>query len=126
MEEQKKTIQWGKIAVIRIKGIINIRKDVRDTLKMMNLHNKNYCVVLEGTPSNIGMIKKAKDFITWGEIDQETEKLLEKREEKGKKFFRLHPPKGGFERKGIKVPFKVGGALGYRKEKINNLIKRMI
>ena len=43
-----------------------------------------------------------------------------------KQFFRLHPPIGGFERKGIKKPYSIGGALGYRKEKINNLIKKML
>lgn len=43
-----------------------------------------------------------------------------------KPYFRLHPPKSGFERAGIKKPFSLGGALGYRKEYINDLIKRMI
>jgi len=43
-----------------------------------------------------------------------------------KQFFRLNPPKQGFERKGIKKPYSLGGALGYRKENINNLIKNML
>lgn len=43
-----------------------------------------------------------------------------------KLFFKLHPPLKGFERKGIKKPFSMGGALGYRKEKINDLLMRMI
>jgi len=43
-----------------------------------------------------------------------------------KLFFRLSPPRKGFERKGIKQPFSVGGALGYRKEKINELVRRML
>ena len=43
-----------------------------------------------------------------------------------KQFFRLAPPRGGFERKGIKHSFSVGGALGYRKEKINELVKKML
>lgn len=43
-----------------------------------------------------------------------------------KQFFRLSPPRLGFERKGIKKAFALGGALGYRKDKINDLIKRMI
>ena len=34
--------------------------------------------------------------------------------------------KGGFERKGTKMPFHLGGALGNRKEKINDLIRRML
>lgn len=43
-----------------------------------------------------------------------------------KPFFRLLPPVKGFERKGTKKPFSLGGALGYRKEKINDLIQRML
>lgn len=43
-----------------------------------------------------------------------------------KPFFRLKPPTKGYERGGIKTPFSMGGALGYRKEHINNLIKRML
>jgi len=43
-----------------------------------------------------------------------------------KLFFKLLPPKGGFERGGTKAQFSTGGVLGYRKDKINDLIKRMI
>jgi len=84
----------------------------------------------------MGMIKKAENYITWGEIDDDTLAMLkEKREEitmnkQGKKiaksFFRLNPPRKGFGRKGIKMPFNSGGALGYRGDKINDLIRRMI
>ena len=49
------------------------------------------------------------------------------KDKKGRiKPFRLNPPRGGFERKGIKVSFNSGGALGYRGEKINSLIKKML
>ena len=40
-----------------------------------------------------------------------------------KPLFRLHPPRKGYE--GIKRSFKVGGALGYRSDKINVLLRRM-
>ena len=43
-----------------------------------------------------------------------------------KPFFNLHPPKGGFEKKGTKKHYSVGGVLGYRKEKINELVHKMI
>lgn len=43
-----------------------------------------------------------------------------------KLYFKLNPPVHGFERKGIKKPFGMGGALGYRKEKINDMLIRMI
>ena len=116
-----------KIAAIRIRGSVTVGKPIEDTLKMLRLYRKNYCVILDNKPSVMGMLKKIKDYITWGEIDSGTLKLLaEKRGEKDKQFFRLQPPIKGFERKGIKKPFSIGGALGYRGEKINELIKRMI
>lgn len=43
-----------------------------------------------------------------------------------KEVFSLHPPTKGFERKGKKTPFNLGGAFGYRGDKINLLLKRMI
>jgi len=43
-----------------------------------------------------------------------------------KPVFRLNPPKGGHKRGGIKKPYTRGGALGYRGEKINELINSMI
>lgn len=43
-----------------------------------------------------------------------------------KPFFRLHPPIGGYERKGIKMPFIKGGVLGNRKEEISKLILKML
>jgi large subunit ribosomal protein L30 len=43
-----------------------------------------------------------------------------------KPVFRLNPPSKGYDRGGIKKPYTKGGALGYRGEKINELIERMI
>jgi large subunit ribosomal protein L30 len=42
-----------------------------------------------------------------------------------KPYFRLHPPTKGFKGK-IKKSYGIGGELGYRGEKINELIERMI
>ncbi|MFH1972872.1 MAG: 50S ribosomal protein L30 [archaeon] len=155
----------NRIAIVRIRGKNHLQTKVADTLKMLRLYKPNGCVVVPNNPVYIGMIKKVKDYITWGEIDKETFELLIKKRGKvtgdkslteeylkdkaktsfdtfvvdfmdGKKelkeipglkpFFRLTPPSQGYERKGIKKPFSLGGALGYRKEKINVLIKRMI
>jgi large subunit ribosomal protein L30 len=140
----------GKVAIILVRGKVTFSQPVKDTLKMLNLPRKNSCTVVEDTPINRGMIKKVKDFTTYGEIDEETFKeLVDKRGEevnnrtsdsknkynynfveingkKYKSYFRLNPPRKGFGRKGIKIAFKIGGALGDRKEKINDLIKRML
>ena len=43
-----------------------------------------------------------------------------------KPVFRLHPPRKGHNKAGIKKSFTVGGALGYRGEKISELLKKMI
>ena len=57
------------------------------------------------------MLNVVKDYITWGEISSELKLEIEKtKTEKGKegksnRFYRLHPPRGGFERNGIKQPF---------------------
>jgi len=126
----------SKIAAIRIRGMTGIRKPIKDTMSMLRLYKKNTCSVYETTPSIKGMLLKAKDFITWGEIDEKTyDALVQSRgikakDKEGKEiikpFFRLNPPKGGFERKGIKVPYASGGALGYRGKEIKKLIEKMM
>lgn len=122
----------GKIAVIFIRNTTRADRVPRDTLEMLRLHKKYTCVVLENNPGNLGMVKKVKDYVAYGEIDDNTISLLEQKrgkkdkEGKLKKDFHLHPPKGGFERKGIKHSYTQGGALGYRGEKINILIKKMV
>lgn len=115
------------IAIIRIRGETGVTKTIKDTLSMLNLETKFSCIVLPKTPIYEGMALKVKDFTTYGEIDEETLKLLnEKRKIEGKKIYRLSPPRKGFERKGTKRTFIEGGALGNRKEKINELIRKMV
>jgi len=131
------------IAVVRIRSTINASKEVRDTLKMLNLHKINSCTIVHPNPSYKGMLQKVKDYVTWGEMDDETLKLLLERakvenvEEAIKKLkggaklkeiinpcIRLHPPRKGY--KSIKRPFKLGGSAGYRGKAINELIRRML
>ncbi|HLC96537.1 MAG TPA: uL30 family ribosomal protein [Candidatus Nanoarchaeia archaeon] len=128
------------IAVIRVRGGTKVNRGIELALTSLSLKYKNNCVILVDTPSVSGLIRKVKDYVTFGPIDAETLKLLaEKRGEVGigeklidaggkkvKPFFRLSPPRKGFGRKGIKVDFAIGGALGDRKEKINALLQRMI
>ena len=139
-------------AVIRIKGLVKIREDFKDTLKMLRLNRKMHCVVLEENDVVKGMLQKVKDRVTWGEIDDDILKLLiEKRgrkpgdmrltkEEAEKTFktlkeshkipdevkpvFRLTPPSKGFKHS-IKQHYPKG-ELGYRGKEINELLKRMI
>ena len=114
------------LAAILIRGTIGARQDIKDTIKMLKIHRKNYCAVFPDTPIHKGMMRKAKDYITFGEIDAETYNLLEEKRGKKKGFYALQPPRGGFERRGVKQPFTKKGALGYRGAKMNDLIKKMI
>jgi large subunit ribosomal protein L30 len=130
---------------------------------MLRLTRINHAVLIEENPSYQGMLQKAKDYITWGEVDPQTvAKLLSKRgklagnvkitedyikentdfssveelskavvdsgaklEDSGiKPVFRLHPPRKGYE--DIKKTFVESGSLGYRGDKIGDLIKKMI
>jgi large subunit ribosomal protein L30 len=140
-----------RIAIVRIRGGIDVKYTIKHALTLLRLYRANFCVVVPRTSTYLGLLNKIKDYVTYGEINEETFNLLvEKRGEeykgretdrrgkityskfiivnnkKYKPFFRLNPPKGGFERKGIKTPFNIGGALGNRKQMINDLIKRMI
>lgn len=118
------------IVIIRIKGRVGLNKDIDESLNRLRMKKKYACVVIKGTPEEIGMIKRLRDFIAYGEIKDDVYKqLVNKRGKKGKDgklkpFFRLHPPRGGIE---SKKHFGVGkGVLGDNGEKINDLVLRML
>ena len=113
-----------KIAIILIRGLQSANKEIKDTLKMLNIHKRNVCVVVDNAKNFLGMINKVRNYVTYGEINEETLKLLKKKGDN--RFYRLNSPRKGYGKKGIKDDFSKGGALGYRGEKINDLIKRML
>ncbi len=59
-------------AVIRLRGKHDLRVRVEDTLRMLHLTRQNHCVVIPQDPTYAGMLKVVKDFVTWGEIDEQT------------------------------------------------------
>jgi large subunit ribosomal protein L30 len=121
MTEQKKYL-----AIVLVRGMIGARQDIKDTVRMLNLERKFSCAIVEDSPVYKGMFHKIKDYATYGEITEETIKALDAKREKKNNHYTLSPPKGGFERNGIKQPFTTHGALGYRGAKMNDLIKKMI
>ncbi len=153
MADQGKTDKnEGKklLAVVQVRGMVKTQKEIRYTLQMLNLGKQQQCSVITDTPIIRGMLQKVKDYVTWGELHEKTfAELVQKRgrediskrgtdrtgkyayhrlEVQKKKYFPsfyLNPPRQGYERKGIKVSFQAGGALGYRGEAINNLLERM-
>ncbi|MHA1238740.1 MAG: 50S ribosomal protein L30 [Candidatus Odinarchaeia archaeon] len=59
-------------AVLRVRGTVDIRGDIEDTLKMLRLHKPNHVVLVDNRPSYVKMLEKVKDYVTWGEIDLPT------------------------------------------------------
>ncbi|MDE1866043.1 MAG: uL30 family ribosomal protein [Candidatus Micrarchaeota archaeon] len=130
------------VAVVRIRGRVNVRSDITETLNRLHLKRVNNCALIKQTPSLHGMIHKVENYVAYGEINEPTlAKLLGKYaasmnpkevlagkidQAKMKELmpFRLHPPRHGF--KSTKLSAKNGGDLGYRGTDINNLIGRMI
>jgi large subunit ribosomal protein L30 len=63
-------------AVVQVRGVVNTRQDIKDTLKMLRLHHINHCVLVADTPENLGMIRKVKDYVAYGEVDAMTIETL--------------------------------------------------
>ena len=119
----------AKIAAILVRGLIGTRPDTRKALDTLRLRKKHACVILEDNPVNMGALHVAKDFITYGPVSEKTIEELRKARtpvhDDVLVVFSLAPPKGGFERKGIKTSFKQGGVLSSRPE-MDTLIKKMM
>ena len=141
------------IAIIRIHGMIKVKQNVAETLNRLKLRKKYTCVIVNETPEMLGMIQEVKDFVAFGKIDEKI--LAEIIKARGKKigdvkakiseadaqkaaketasgkrledlgikpFFGLHPARGGID---TKHHFPKG-VLGNHKDKLNELIQRML
>ena len=69
MKEQQPPVLYF---AIRIRGAPGMRRTILDTLKMLRMHKVNHGVLIWGENSYTGMLKKCKDYIAYGEIDQKT------------------------------------------------------
>jgi large subunit ribosomal protein L30 len=150
--------------VVRVRGSIGAQREARETLDMLHLDRTNHAVLVDNRPEFMGMLKRVRNYVTWGEASKETVALLLKERGRlagGKKLtdeyaqkvgykslseladavasckvehrklpdmqpvFKLHPPTKGFKGK-TKKSFGAGGEAGYRGERINALVKRMV
>lgn len=133
----------GKIvAAIRIRGTVNVRYSIEETMDRLNLRKPNNCTIIKVNDPYLGMLKKCVNHIAYGEVDEETlAKLVTKfklnvdpkglingkvdpTELNEKMPMRLHPPRHGM--KSVRKHFNQGGSLGYMGKEINGLINRMV
>jgi len=124
---------------------------MQETLYRIKLRRKYAAVLLQPTTNNIGLLKRIRNHVAYGNINRETlielikkraqpkdkskkinqEKVLEQLEKGNlgsldiKPFFRLHPPRGGIDAKNHFNTSKKA-VLGDNKEKINELVRRML
>ncbi len=125
------------LIVIRITGQIDLPSKIKETLFRMRVRRKYAAVLMEDNELNRKLLNKARNFVAYGTISPEMLKELIKKRglpidkskpltpENMKPFFRLHPPVGGIDaKKHFGVTSKA--VLGDHKEKIDELVRRML
>lgn len=110
LEIVKDAVTWGEVDEPTFKLMLEKRGKLPSKKPLTEAYLKEK---LNTTPSDF-----AKDFMSFKKEVTDIPGM--------KKFFKLSPPKKGFEKKGLKVPFSMGGVVGYRKNKINELLQRMV
>ncbi len=118
------------IAIIRIRGQVKLRNDLKSTFDRLNLPRKFSCIFIdEKDVIKMGMLEKIKQYVIYGTVTEEVmKKVMEAREHitkdgKKKGFCRLHPPRGGFK-KSTKLAIP-NGVLGKDKN-IDKLLEKML
>ncbi|MBN2330633.1 MAG: uL30 family ribosomal protein [Candidatus Aenigmarchaeota archaeon] len=139
-------------AIVRIRGPANMNKGIRHALRRLMLKKVHACTIARSSPTIRGMLLHAEDYITWGPIEEPVlVKMLEKRgrSKSGARIdakhakalaskiikegmlgsadvrpvFGLASPSGGLRSVRLQYP---RGDLGFRGEKMNELLLRMI
>ncbi len=57
--------------VVRVRSNVGVTRSIRETMHHLNLTKVNHAVIVPQRPELEGMLHKAKDYITWGEVTSE-------------------------------------------------------
>jgi len=71
MKEKRKCL-----AVIRVRGLSSVFREISETLQMLHLTRNCHATLIDDRPSYLGMLRKAKDYLVWGEVSREGVVLL--------------------------------------------------
>lgn len=114
------------LAAVRVRSDIDAREKVSRTLQDLNLDKNNQCAVFEGSDSVRGMLELVKDYVAYGEIEDETLEALKDRRggdiENGDTV-NLTAPSGGY--RDTKKNVGQGGSLGQNPD-MDQLIQSMV
>jgi len=64
------------LVVVRVRGLSNISQEIKDTLRMLRLTRNCHATLMDNRPAYLGMLRKAQNYVTWGEISKENVALL--------------------------------------------------
>ena len=67
------------LVAVRIRGMSDVSQEVKDTLSMLRLNRNCHATLVDDRPAYKGMLRKSKDYLTWGEVSQENIALLLKK-----------------------------------------------
>lgn len=66
--------------MIRVRGISDIFREINETLDMLHLKRNCHATLIDNRPSYLGMLRKAQNYLAWGEVSMENvASLLKKR-----------------------------------------------
>ena len=74
MPEQRKCL-----AVVRVRGVSDVFHEIKQTMELLHLHRNCHATLVDNRPAYLGMLKKAQNYLTWGEISKENIALLLKK-----------------------------------------------
>jgi len=74
MEQAKRCL-----VVVRVRGVSDIYREIKETMNMLHLVRNCHATLVDNSPSYLGMLKRAQNYITWGEVSKETLSLLLKK-----------------------------------------------
>lgn len=64
------------LAVIRVRGLSGVFREIDETLQMLHLTRNCHATLIDDRASYLGMLRKAKDYLVWGEVSREGVALL--------------------------------------------------
>jgi large subunit ribosomal protein L30 len=79
-ETRKEDTEEGSLLVVNLRGLVNTRTSVRQTLEQLKLMRRFNATIIPNNRMSRGMLQSAKEHVAWCKLDEPiAEKLVSKR-----------------------------------------------